>query len=274
MEARGDDPAALRVVDGGGQPLALAGLWAGWRDPATDTVRRTFTIITTTPNDALADLHDRMPVVVAEDAWARWLDPSPAETSELLGLLVPNEAVALDVYAVERLVNDVRRDGPELIEPLRSGVERVGPQPASASTASLQPSDPMEALNAASGLDAVVEPGREVPDERREDAVRIGIGRSNTTASGRQPIGDRRIAWHDDDRPGVGPARRIGDDRDCRAVDRVGDDEDGELGQVLQAEVDVGGLEGRAIRSGWRFGHVGSVPRVVRIVDLRPVGTW
>ena len=46
------------------RPLALAGLWAGWRDPATETVRRTFTIITTTPNEALADLHDRMPVVI------------------------------------------------------------------------------------------------------------------------------------------------------------------------------------------------------------------
>ena len=53
-----------RVVRRDGAPLALAGLWAGWRDPATETVRRTFTIITTTPNEALADLHDRMPVVI------------------------------------------------------------------------------------------------------------------------------------------------------------------------------------------------------------------
>jgi putative SOS response-associated peptidase YedK len=59
-----------------------------------------------------------MPVVLAEGAWARWLDPTPADPSELLGLLVPNEEVALDVYAVERYVNDVRRDGPELIAPL------------------------------------------------------------------------------------------------------------------------------------------------------------
>lgn len=108
----------VRVVRRGGRPLALAGLWSGWRDPATDTVRRTFTIVTTTPNEALADLHDRMPVVIDDDAWDRWLDPRPADRGELLGLLVPNEGVALDVYAVERLVNDVRRDGPELIKPL------------------------------------------------------------------------------------------------------------------------------------------------------------
>jgi len=108
----------FRVVRRDGRPLALAGLWAGWRDPETETVRRTFTIITTTPNEALVDLHDRMPVVISEDAWDRWLDPAPPDPSELLGLFTPNEDVDLDIYAVERFVNDVRRDGPELIEPL------------------------------------------------------------------------------------------------------------------------------------------------------------
>lgn len=107
-----------RVVRRDGEPLALAGLWAGWRDPATDSVRRTFTIITTTPNEALANVHDRMPVVIGTEAWARWLDPAPADPGELLGLLVPNEDVELDVYAVVRDVNDVRRDGPALIERL------------------------------------------------------------------------------------------------------------------------------------------------------------
>jgi putative SOS response-associated peptidase YedK len=107
-----------RIVRRDGRPLALAGLWAGWKDPAGDVVRRTFTIVTTTPNEAIAGLHDRMPVIVAEDAWARWLDPAPADPGELLGLLVPSEEVDLDVYAVVRDVNDVRRDGPELITPL------------------------------------------------------------------------------------------------------------------------------------------------------------
>jgi putative SOS response-associated peptidase YedK len=107
-----------RVVRDDGRPLALAGLWAGWRDPATETVRRTFTIVTTTPNDALRDLHDRMPVVIPEAAWDRWLGPTPEDAGELLGLLVPNDDVRLTIYPVVRDVNDVRRDGPELIEPL------------------------------------------------------------------------------------------------------------------------------------------------------------
>jgi putative SOS response-associated peptidase YedK len=107
-----------RVVRRDGRPLALAGLWTGWRDPSTEAVVRTFTIVTTTPNDALSDLHDRMPVIVDEDAWDRWLDPAPADRGELLGLLVPSETVDLEVYPVVRAVNDVRRDGPELIERL------------------------------------------------------------------------------------------------------------------------------------------------------------
>ncbi len=107
-----------RVVQDDRRPLGLAGLWSGWKDPATDTVRRTFTIITTRPNDALADLHDRMPVVIPETAWTRWLDPEVPDPGELLGLFEPNEVVRLDVYAVPRDVNDVRRDGPELIVPL------------------------------------------------------------------------------------------------------------------------------------------------------------
>ncbi len=112
-----------RIVRDDRTPLALAGLWAGWKDPATDTVRRTFTIITTRPNVALSDLHDRMPVIVPASAWSRWLDPSPDDPGELLALLEPSDDVRLDVYAVPRFVNDVRRDGPELIEALEPAPE-------------------------------------------------------------------------------------------------------------------------------------------------------
>ena len=109
-----------RVVRDDGRPLALAGLWAGWKDSETDTVRRTFTIVTTTPNAALADLHDRMPVVIDDGAWDAWLatDAGAVEPSELLAMLRPTDDLALRIYPVNRYVNDVRQDGPELIEPL------------------------------------------------------------------------------------------------------------------------------------------------------------
>jgi putative SOS response-associated peptidase YedK len=111
-----------RIVRADGRPLALAGLWAGWHDPDIDVVRRTFTIVTTTPNTAIGDLHDRMPVVLGHGVWERWIaDGAEADPTELLAMLQPTDDVELLVYPVQRYVNDVRRDGPELIEPLPAG---------------------------------------------------------------------------------------------------------------------------------------------------------
>jgi putative SOS response-associated peptidase YedK len=118
-----------RVVATDGLPLALAGLWAGWRDPTTEQVRRTFTIVTTTPNDAIAGLHDRMPVILEAGAWDRWLGEA-TDPGELRAMLQPTDGIGLRVYAVNRYVNDVRRDGPDLIEPLLPGTtETVRPGP-------------------------------------------------------------------------------------------------------------------------------------------------
>jgi putative SOS response-associated peptidase YedK len=117
----GDVRQPYRVTRTDGMPLALAGLWAGWREPGTEAVRRSFTIVTTTPNEALSDLHDRMPVILPEVLWDRWLvdgrSGPPIDPAELLAMLQPTDEVALRIYPVDRHVNDVRRDGPELIEP-------------------------------------------------------------------------------------------------------------------------------------------------------------
>jgi putative SOS response-associated peptidase YedK len=101
-----------------GRPLVLAGLWSGWRDPATDTVRRTFTIVTTRPNRTMAQIHDRMPVVLDDPDWEAWLDQAPTEPGRLLAMLEPRDEPDLVLRAVSRLVNDVRNDGPELVVPL------------------------------------------------------------------------------------------------------------------------------------------------------------
>ena len=100
-----------------GAPLALAGLWSAWHDPATAAVRRTFTILTTTPNELMATLHDRMPVILEPSTWAPWLDPNLTDLGELHGLLRPSPAEPLEAYPVRTLVNSVRNDGPELILP-------------------------------------------------------------------------------------------------------------------------------------------------------------
>ena len=116
----------FRVVRADGRPFALAGLWAGWHDPETDEVRRSFTIVTTGPNELMRTIHDRMPVVVAREAWDRWLDPSLPDPGELQGLLVPVEDGSLEAYRVSRAVNDVRNDGPGLILPLDVPVAAPG----------------------------------------------------------------------------------------------------------------------------------------------------
>jgi len=100
-----------------GSLLVLAGLWSGWRDPALDEVVRSFTIVTTHRNDQLAWLHDRMPVVLPEGSWDAWLAPD-ADPSELRNLLEPSDAVALRIRPVSDLVNNVRNDGPALVQPI------------------------------------------------------------------------------------------------------------------------------------------------------------
>jgi len=110
----------------GSEPLAFAGLWSGWRDPATNDVRRTFTIVTTAANERLGALHDRMPVILPPDAWTTWLDPTLNDTSELMALLQLAPEDSLELFPVVPLVNSVRNQGPKLIARLESpalGVE-------------------------------------------------------------------------------------------------------------------------------------------------------
>ncbi|HLX35188.1 MAG TPA: SOS response-associated peptidase [Candidatus Limnocylindrales bacterium] len=111
------------VVKPDGRPLALAGLWAGWKDPETDAVTRSFTILTTGPNEMMKPVHNRMPVLIPESAWDQWLDPTltkPSDLRELRGLLEPAGDDELRMYRVSRLVNDVRNDGPDLVAPVGS----------------------------------------------------------------------------------------------------------------------------------------------------------
>jgi putative SOS response-associated peptidase YedK len=103
-----------------GEPLAFAGLWETWRDPNEeddDAPRlRTCVIITTTPNELLAPIHDRMPVVLPESEWGTWLDVENRDTAQLQKLLVPSPASELEVWPVSTLVNKADNNGPELLE--------------------------------------------------------------------------------------------------------------------------------------------------------------
>jgi putative SOS response-associated peptidase YedK len=109
------EPFAVRRSDG--EPLALAGLWSSWRDPDTATRLYTCSILTTDPNELVARLHDRMPVVLDPTDWDAWLSEATPPT-ELRSLLRPAPAGSLDAYAVSTAVNNVRNEGPELLAPL------------------------------------------------------------------------------------------------------------------------------------------------------------
>ena len=115
-------PFFIHPADGG--ILAMAGLYELWRDPtrADDDPlawRMTTTVLTTTAEDAVGMIHDRMPLFVERDRWHDWLDPAlDGTTSDLTALLVPAAPGRLDAYPVSRAVNAVRNNGPELIEPL------------------------------------------------------------------------------------------------------------------------------------------------------------
>lgn len=98
-----------------GKPMAFAGLWSTWRDPATGETIRTATIITTSANEVLAPLHDRMPVILPEESWDAWLDPGFDNVGALRSMLGPCPADDLRAYPVSPRVNNVHNDGPDLL---------------------------------------------------------------------------------------------------------------------------------------------------------------
>ena len=112
-DERGKRPVWLSRPDG--DLFAFAGLWAELKRKDGDTLY-SCTIVTTRPNSVVRPIHDRMPVVLARDAEAAWLAPE-ADADELMKLLVPAADDALVTREVSDLVNDVRKDGPELIAP-------------------------------------------------------------------------------------------------------------------------------------------------------------
>ncbi len=92
--------------------LALAGIWSPIHGE-----RPTAVIMTTSPNELVASVHDRMPAILDSDAIAVWLDPD-AEPGHLRALLVPAPPSSLRMWPVSTAVNRVASDGPELLRPI------------------------------------------------------------------------------------------------------------------------------------------------------------
>jgi len=100
-----------------GVPLAFAGLWETWEGPNGEEVDSA-TIITTRANRLLADIHDRMPVIVPQDAFDFWLDCANVDATAAAALIAPAPEGLLETYPVSTAVNRTANDNARLLEPV------------------------------------------------------------------------------------------------------------------------------------------------------------
>lgn len=111
IDAKTKQPHAFALKDNA--MMALAGVWERWNAPDGKPVD-TFAIITTEPNELAARVHNRMPVLLKTQDYARWLTGADQEPPPI-DLLRPYDARAMRVWRVGREVGNVRNNGPELL---------------------------------------------------------------------------------------------------------------------------------------------------------------
>jgi putative SOS response-associated peptidase YedK len=114
--AKAKQPYAIAMKDG--SPFALAGLWESWRQPETGEIVRTFAVITTSANGLVAEIHDRMPVIVAPDNYTRWLSPIDPDPRDLL---VPYPAGPMIAWPISTKVNAPGNDSPDILAHVDAG---------------------------------------------------------------------------------------------------------------------------------------------------------
>jgi putative SOS response-associated peptidase YedK len=103
-------PYAIAMKDG--TPFGLAGIWENWKEPASGEWLRTFAIITADANELVADIHDRMPVILAPGEYARWLGPDPRD------LMRPFPADLMRMWPISTRVNKPENDDSSIVEPI------------------------------------------------------------------------------------------------------------------------------------------------------------
>lgn len=106
-----------------GEPLFAAGLWSVWKADKEASPLLSCTIITTDAVGELAEIHDRMPLMLAEADWDAWLNPDAALDPDFLSR--PPDASQIELREVSKLVNSIRNNGPELLEPAEPEAEQI-----------------------------------------------------------------------------------------------------------------------------------------------------
>jgi putative SOS response-associated peptidase YedK len=114
-EAGKRKPQPFLIAAHDGAPLAIAGLWAPWRDPASGEWLLSCAVVTTTANATVAALHDRMPVLLSAAEWPIWLDGQITDIDFLADLLRPAPDDLLTLRPVSRRLNSPHNEGPELL---------------------------------------------------------------------------------------------------------------------------------------------------------------
>lgn len=99
-------------------PFAFAGLWERWRSPETDEPLFSCTILTTTANEKVAEIHHRMPVILPAAAYDPWLDPAHTNRGELESLLQPYDADAMQTTAISTAINSPKNADASVQNPL------------------------------------------------------------------------------------------------------------------------------------------------------------
>ena len=101
------------------EPFLFAGLFSVWKDK-DEKEFPSFTIITTSPNELMGEIHDRMPVILPGNHIDEWLDPENKDTAALKKLLVSYPTKEMKAYPVSKFVNSPKNDTPECIKPLKA----------------------------------------------------------------------------------------------------------------------------------------------------------
>jgi len=99
-----------------GNPFAFAGLWDLWTSPEGDPIKSA-AILTTSPNQVVKPVHDRMPVILHPEDYPTWLDPREGTREDFQHLLVPFPDELLQAYPVSTYVNSPKNNSPLCIQP-------------------------------------------------------------------------------------------------------------------------------------------------------------
>jgi putative SOS response-associated peptidase YedK len=112
IKGKAKQPYAIAMKSG--YPFGLGGIWENWRDPNSGEWTRTFAITTTDANELVAEIHDRMPLILAPADYVRWLSDQPDPHD----LLRPRPAAPMRMWPISTRVNKPENDDPSIVEPI------------------------------------------------------------------------------------------------------------------------------------------------------------